>query len=581
MATANEVKPDYSVSGAVGQNTPICSNCIETGASKTATCFCSECDLALCGTCETLHRKIASSHEIERYNNEGSEADQEQSRSIVRCSVHRGQEATLFCEDHDLIICPACKEDDHSGCSVQTISEACEKTDVSLEMCEALDKLTTLEGKIDNLRRAKQLKMNVFTTKFEERKDEIKTLRKKFSNVFDRYEGELESKQASCKANISSSLRKYDILSTKVNEAKHFLENSHNKETMFKQMIASKGVVKKVKEELAAHSETTITFETSITEDGPRHLPSLLVQMSKLTHQGVADPDEIQEDGNGDEQKRSFLKLKSCTNIKTVEPKVRGDKGEILITGCCWLPDDNGVVICDYETKNKTLKLLDKDLNVTFTAVCSSNPYDVALINESCAVVTLPETKEIQFIGIKPGFRFKEKKNINFIGYGVGVNGQYIFVCGFSLSSTRGVKLLTLTGEDAGFIRYQGTGNPYKLCLDTGGKIYHTGGSGDSMHVTSVTLDGHGLFSVSSEDLHEPLGIVCDKNGNVLVCDVNKKCVQVISSTGVCGNSVLTDKEYEPKAMCINKSCDRLIIAWRRASDPYNTKLTLYNLNYN
>ena len=579
MATAKEVKLDYSVSGAVGQNTPICSNCIETGASRPAKCFCSECDLALCGTCEGMHRKFASSHEIEltMYDNEGPEADKQ---SVVRCSVHDGQETTLFCKDHELLICPTCKEDGHGECSVQTISEACEKTDVSLEMCEALDKLTTLEGKIDNLRRAKQLKMNIFTTKFEERKDEIKTLRKKFSNIFDRYEGEMESKQANCKASISSSLRKYDILSTKVNEAKQFLEDTHNTETLFTHMIASKDVMKKINEELAAHSETTITFDTTITED--RHLPSLLDQMSKLTHQGVADSDEFHENenGNGDEQKRSFLKLKSCTNIKTVDPRVRSDKDSLSITGCCWLPDDNGVILCDYASKNKTIKLIDKDFNVTFAAICSSEPYDVALINdESCAVVTLPETKDIQFIEIKPGFRFKEKKNINFTGYGVDANAKYIFVCG-SESSTKGVKLLTLSGEDAGLIPYLGTGTPYKLCLDSTGKIYHTGGYGNSMYVTSVTVDGHGLFSVSSKDLHEPRGIVCDKDGNVLVCDVTKKCAQVISSAGVCDNIVLTDNEYRPRALCINKSCDRLIIAWRRASDPYNTKLTLYNLEY-
>ena len=542
MATSTVVKD--SVSGTVSHISPACSNCIETGTTKAARSFCHECDLALCGTCEGMHRKLASSHELEHYDNDASEVDKDQ--SAITCSVHRKQEVGLFCEDHEMFICLGCQEGEHSGCSVQTISDACDKIDVSTEICETQDKMIAIEGKIEKIRREKELKMNIYTAKYEERKNNIKTLRKKFNNVFDRYEGEMEAKEANCKASLSSSIRKYGTLSDQVKGEIQSLEDKHDKATLFQRLVSSKGVSKRINKELEEMCDTPASYNTTITED--KNLQSLLDQLSRLVHQDVTDSDEAQDEGNEDETTRSFLKLKSCTAIKTVDPQVRSDKGRLWITGCCWLPDDKGIVICDYGSMNKTLKILDKDMNVTFTATCSSDPFDIALINEKSAVVTLPCTKEIQFIEIKPGFKLKEKKNISFEGFGVGVHNQYIIVC-VSESSTKGVKLLTLAGDDTSFIPYLGTRTPTKLCLGPGGSIYYTGGSGNDVYTNCVTVDGHGIFSVSSQSLNDPAGIVSDEEGNVLVCDESKKCVQIISSTGFCGNIVLTDSQYKPTAM--------------------------------
>ena len=187
MATSTEVKD--SVTGAVGNISPICSNCIETGTSKTAKCFCHECDLALCRTCEPLHKKLAPSHEIKHYVNDASEGEEEQ--SAFTCSVHRSQEAGLFCEDHESLICLACQEGEHSRCSVQTISEACDKTDVSKERCETLDELMKTQEEARKLKRIKELKLAEYNAKIDDRRQAITSLRRKFSILFDRYETQL------------------------------------------------------------------------------------------------------------------------------------------------------------------------------------------------------------------------------------------------------------------------------------------------------------------------------------------------------------------------------------------------------
>ena len=123
--------------------------------------------------------------------------------------------------------------------------------------------------------------------------------------------------------------------------------------------------------------------------------------------QEIKDSDEIPfVETTGQPIKRSFLEMKSCVPIKETDPNVHSDNKEADIFGCCWLPDGNGLIVCDHE--NKALKLFDKDMHVKFTAICSSNPYDVCCIDKTTAVVTLHNTKEIQFVTVYPGLKFIE-----------------------------------------------------------------------------------------------------------------------------------------------------------------------------
>ena len=576
---ATSIEETDSVSGAVGHKTN-CSNCKETGITKASRSFCHSCDLALCETCERLHRKLASSHEIE-FNDEVPEVNKEQ--STVLCSVHKRQAAVLFCQDHESLICTVCQDGDHSACSVQTITEACDKIEVSKEISEALDKLMKTQEEAEKLRHIKQLKLAQCNAQIDDRRQAITSLRRKFSIMFDKYETQLISKGTAILNSLTSSIRNIGSLYDRVNAQFKCLEDKFeniDKDASFQQLIIAKRVNKKLNEEIAEIREKTIPYDITIKED--TELPVFLDELSKLVHQEVTDSEEAPDEENENKATKSFLKIKSFTAIKETNIRVRSDKAAPWITGCCWLPDGD-VIVCDYESKNKTLKILDKDMNVKFTATCTSDPYDVDFIDENSAIVTLPCTKEIQFIGIKPGFKFKEKKDLKLSCYGVCIHNKSIFVC-VDAPPVKGVKVMTLAGDDVTFITHLGPGGPRKLCLNSDGKIYYTGGSRNDLFVNCVTKDGYGIFSVSSKALDYPAGIANDAEGNVLVCDKNKKCVQVISSSGVCGDVVLTEKDilYGPCAICINRSYDVLAVACWNSSDPNfdTSKLVFYKLKY-
>ena len=389
----------------------------------------------------------------------------------------------------------------------------------------------------------------------------------------------MKSKEATCVTSLSSSIRKLDIISDNVKGKIKWLEGKHDKESLFHQLLTSKDVSKRINEEMGEICAITTSFDVTITED--KTLPSLLDQLSGLVHQDVTDSEELLEKASEDYlKKKMFLKIKSCTVIKEKDPKVRSDKATLSITGCCWLPDNKGVIICDNSEGNQTIKVFDEDMNVKFTAKCSSRSYDVAFIDEKSAVVTLPCAKAIQYIEVKPGFMFKDMKKLNVSCRGVNVHGKKIFLCVDESSSVKGIKVLTLTGNDVSFIPHIGPGTPRKLCLHPDGKMYYTSGCGNDVLINCLTIDGHVLFSVSSNDLDFPAGITSDGDGNVLVCDENKKCVKVISSAGLCGDFVLTNTKYEPRAMCMNKSHDILAIAFKNINSPCDSKLTFYKLEY-
>ena len=229
---------------------------------------------------------------------------------------------------------------------------------------------------------------------------------------------------------------------------------------------------------------------------------------------------------------------------------------------------------------------MDKEFNIKFIAPCPPGPWDVDCIDESSAVVTLPGAKALQFITVKPGFKFQQKRDLNLICRGVSVHNKNIFVCiDESEPSKRGVKILNLNGNDVSFISHLGSGSPKSLCVTTDGtKIFYNGGTGKNLFINCVTKDGCGIFSVSSSELDVPTGIVHDEGNNIMICDYKSKCIQIISAEGVLGNVLLTDKNnmYAPKSICLSKTYDNLIVASYKtvSSGPSLSKLTVYKLEY-
>lgn len=167
---------------------------------------------------------------------------------------------------------------------------------------------------------------------------------------------------------------------------------------------------------------------------------------------------------------------------------------------------------------------------------------------------------------------------------GVCVHDKNIFVCiDEPEPSKKGVKVLNLNGDPVSFIPHFGSGELRYLCPNVDGtRIYYNEGSGKDLFINCVTKDGYGIFSVSTTKLDFPRSIVHDESDDIMVCDDNNKCIQIVSADGIIENTLLIENRttYAPKSMCISKNYDCLIVTSHKASEPRDSKLTLYRLEY-
>ena len=227
------------------------------------------------------------------------------------------------------------------------------------------------------------------------------------------------------------------------------------------------------------------------------------------------------------------------------------------------------------------MKILNSDLKIKYTLPCIRGPWDIDSVDESSVAVTFPSANTLQLIAINPGVKIKETFDIGYECYGITVHGKRIFVCiNDYQKSTYGVKVLTEKGEELTLIPTLGAGWLRYLCLNADGtKIYYTGGAGTFLFINCVTVEGYGIYSATSTTLRYPRGLICDVNGNLIVCDDETKGVHIITSEGVVGNTVLTEKEgFGPKSLSLNRSNDSLVVgSYKRDA----SRLTVYKLDYN
>ena len=573
----------------VGHNdTPQCHNCREAGVLKDAISFCSECDRYFCVVCDKLHGKLVPGHKTDPYESVDTAENKVDDRTMyATCSKHSSETINYYCQEHESVICKICKQSEHASCAVQSASDACEGISISTKIADTIKKFINLQQKTDKLKHEVQMELDTYQSDIHARRYDIKRLQKDFNSMFDRYDVQLELQEASFVNSLSSSIRSCVSLTDQVKNQTKFLEETQgtvNEILSFQQLIKAETMYREFNN---MFGEIQIKERSCDIKEDKNH-SKLLNRLSKLVHhpadlENSADSEEIEEKVTEEMTKtKSFLNISSCTPVTQIDTRVCNDGLESIHYGCCCMLDGQ-VILCD--NYNKKIKILDKNYNIKFTALCPLGPYDVDSVDTKSAVVTLPEAKAIQFISVNPGFKFLQKIQLKLKCSGVCIHDKTIFVCIHEPEQEkRGVKVLNLNGGDMAFIPHLGTGDPRNICVTAdGSKVCYTGGSGKDLFINCVTKDGYGIFSVSNSDLDMPRGIIHDEYDNIMICDESKKCLQIISAEGVCENRLLTaNNMYAPRSMCLSKTYDYLVVASYeyRTSGASLSKLTVYNLEY-
>lgn len=189
-------------------------------------------------------------------------------------------------------------------------------------------------------------------------------------------------------------------------------------------------------------------------------------------------------------------------------------------------------------------------------------PYDVAIIDDSEAIVTCPNVKLLLLVSILPSLQLGRTISLDKDFWCVAVLNRQIQVACNTEDSTD-VQILNLTGEILKTVVVK-TPNPavglirYIAVNPQGTKLYMTYSGG----LLSTTVDGQILWTHSSPDFECGSGLTVDKDENAYVCCFKRnKIVKVCSDGTTCKVFKNVPDEFKwPKSIEYSDSDGVLIV---------------------
>ena len=234
------------------------------------------------------------------------------------------------------------------------------------------------------------------------------------------------------------------------------------------------------------------------------------------------------------------------------------DREKCRITGCEFLPNGK-LIVCD--NSNKKIKMFDQKLKCVSAQSLPSLPWDVAVVDDLKAVVTIPDRKQLQFIETNHR-KLLLKKNVQLdkTCWGISCDRKSIYVTCWSRESSE-ILVLDLQGKFCRFI------NMVDVSLDTPWFLdcFH-----ESMYVSDwgtyvlqcMDTKGAAVSKYRNSYLVGPLGVTHDPEGNVYVCGRDSNTVHQLSPDGQLQQILLTEKDgiRQPLNISHRTSDDKLVV---------------------
>lgn len=259
---------------------------------------------------------------------------------------------------------------------------------------------------------------------------------------------------------------------------------------------------------------------------------------------------------------------------KHVNEKRAKAQGEINIRDkedleTCWITGmvvlkDSSLIVAD--NNNNRIKLLGPSHQILNSINLSTPPFDIALLNQSEAVYTLPDVKQIQFIQIvgQSDLKYGSALKLDFDCNGISTLRENLIVTSITEKLAR---LINIKGEVIWTAFTDTCGNKlfewpwYVETNKESNKIYIS----DRGKSTITTLDGNGkVMSVRDVRGKGPRGIVLDDVGNMYVCHYMTDELEIISTDYARDRRVLLAKQdgiKHPQSLCYDEEKGQLLLS--------------------
>ena len=543
-----------------------CDVCKQDGFRTQATIFCPDCEEYLCSKCQDWHKKLKASktHEIQPVSERKSSPGKVQPMVTSMknwCSCNQQKEVSEFCVDHLELACSVCMKIKHRSCKKATIEQMISEksavpafNEISSKIKELLDKATDLKSdhatcmrKLEEVEQSCRREINSFRTLLSDwlikiEQDALLDLQKRVDEQ---------------KKHLEEGNDSLDSAVQLLNIDKQLLEDPTKAQSERQMFITCNRIQKSLHHYGASIEYIESKLVVPRIEFERNEKLSQMEQEIKCLGE-IKTQNEVQE-----AVKKSSVLEAVCKGTETVCVKDDSDSSSPFISGISFL--NNGeLIIADHN--NRYLKKFDTTLTVKDSVKCSSNPWDIAVVDDQKVLVSFPGAKRIQYFTVEP--KLQAGRSISVSGNtwcsGVAATSNRIYVSQWG-SGSSGVLVLDSNGRNLNEITARQTNvkfqSPYYIASNRSGNKLYVSDYGTNQ-LTCMTTEGKHTFTYSDPDLKYPRGIVVDEDDNVLLCGENSKNINVIKSDGTKHKILLssTDGVTSPCGMAYCPSSRKLAI---------------------
>ena len=547
-----------------------CDPCRYDDDRKEAVSFCIECDEYLCSTCSSTHKKLSVSrnHQVvtgSAMPRRGSvkayaamEADSSQ-RVAVKCSCNC-KNVTIYCKEHNEIICDDCQRLKHRACETMSIDQASKQ--VTLPSKEnTLNKVNKLKESVESLKTNRHTdnetleiqssecrrKIKDFSQKLREK---IETLEKAtLDEVVDyeiKHRTKIEQHIDTCTTAITKLEIDYQLFESTpaTQDNLLFIRNLQLMKTMDHVEQALKDMEREV-------TKPCIDFEgdTSILSDA-KSLGNVNTTTMSTSRPVIAD-----------------MTVKSTRKVDVKDPSDRY-MYEPTISGSVFMPNGE-LMLCDF-SGNASVKQFSIDFAFKEQIKLASQPWDIDIVADDEVVISLPVNMSLIFLKVFPKLQQGSSIQLDQVCRGVVVDGGAIFV-----SFDNGeVRVLDRDGNQLkNLYSLQKFNFPYYISVPKAGMLCV---SEHVAHTIRMLNNGKEVYTYKHSGLQYPLGMYIDGGNNVLVCSIVSNDIHVIDSNGNHKKVLLTKNDglNSPYTISFRPSDNTLVVGGMMGSNIIVCKLS-------
>ena len=544
----------------------LCWPCHTDKIKVQATHYCKECREYLCTSCKDYHRKraVTKNHSILSANKIPATASISQGFDFVTyCGCNKYYEVAFYCEDHRDVICDPCNNLKHRNCRITDVQTKLSNY-TTATFNSVLTKAKLLTHKFENMHTQRKSDSKTLQNLTEECKTEIKRFRATIHMVLDKLEQsilqELFDFENIHRQHIDQQIAALTERLEMLDSDHKLLEDARSYDNKIKMFIIEEDVSEHLRKHEAILDEIkTDASKPALNFVGNQRLIDLQTEISCLgqlkekdTSFGFGSKAELKSKGK-------VLLGKKATSQ---EPYVRAsdDENAPLISGSAFMSSGHAV-LCD--SLNYKVKLLDKALVLRESLKLVSRPGDVSVVDDNNVVITLPDTKQLQYIQVFPRLKTGRVIQLDKKCRGIEVFGDEMYITLYDDPRQGEVQVLNLNGNIRRKLQTRANlHSPDYITVSKSGKIFVSAGELAIATITCMTADGNVVYQYTHKELVAPSGMYVDAEDNMLICDHHSDTVLLLTANGKKYGTLLSSSDGlgGPCSIAYRETDDTLLV---------------------